>query len=492
MSLGDENSGIQEKRIWVIFFIGAFLLLFWNLGTRPFWGAEGRWAEGVREMLSRGDFWVPTINGLPHVTKPLLPYWFIMASAKFFGGLDEWSARLPAALFGFLTLVFFYLLSRRFLDKSLSLLGTALFLTSYGFFYYARLTQSEIYQLVWIVASIAWYVHFRDQVNFFSYLVFWFLVDLAALSKGLTGMAVPCLAVLVDWLINKNTRHLNVKSFLATLIGLAVYFLPYYGTAKALGSDLPFYLIVRENLLQAVSPYDHREPVYVYLIYWPELLLPWSPLLFLALGWGVRKWSNLTQEVKWILASNVAIFLLFTLARCRRSYYILPILPFSVLLMTFYLKFYYARYKKFIWRLVFVFLVLEIMIFAVLQPILSSPSEKYFGQTLARFLKQNPSLRPCAFKKVSANLFFYLNQTRPIPIIKDFSQAQNCDLLFFRERYYHKDPALKGLTVWGVPRKFCSKDPSKNYLLWSPKKDLFVPGLILWDGQTNHGKSQNR
>ena len=495
MAFKFENSVFMswkdKKEIFLL--AGGLILLFLNLGQRPLWGAEGRWAEAVREMLLRVDFWVPTLNGAPHLTKPLLPYWLLMLSAKIFGHLNEWTVRLPAAISGILTLVFFYLLSRKFLEKGLALLATGLFLTSYGFFYYARLTQSEIYQLLWVTAALAWYVHHREEKSFKGYLIFWLLVDLAALSKGLTGMAVPCLVVLMDWLVRKDTKHLNLKALLATLLGFALYFLHYYGIARASGSTLPFYLIIRENLLQAVSPYDHREPFYVYLIYWPELLLPWTPFLFLALGWAFKNWQRLSPDTRWILAGNLAVFFLFTLARCRRFYYILPIFPLSILLISVCLQSYYLRFKRFLWGAVWVFLAFEIIVFAILQPILSSSSEKAFGESLSAFLRQNPSLQVCVFKKASANLFFYLNLPRPVPVLRELGEVKDCDLLFFRERYYQKEPLLRerAQDLWGVPEKLRSKDPNKNYLLWILKEGNFsVPGLIsIHEGTNNEKKS---
>ncbi len=468
------------KKFFSLLFLGALLLLFFNLGKRPLFGAEGRWVEGVREMLLRGDLWVPTINGVPHVTKPLLPYWLIMFWAQIGGGLNEWTARLPAALCGLLALGAFYDLAKRLLSREEAWLLTGLFLTSFGFFNYARLTQSEIYQLAWIIAALAWYVRFREKRSFGVYFGFWLLVDLAAWSKGLTGLAVPCLVVLLDWVVRGEKRHLNAQAFLATVLGLGLHFLPYYGTARAMGSDLPFHLIVRENLLQAVNPYDHREPFYVYLFYWPELLLPWTPLLFLALFWAVKNWKNLSPSARWVLVANLGVFFLFTLARCRRFYYILPIVPLSFLLIGFYLREEAPKWSKHLKPVLLSVLVLEIVVFAFLQPLLSSPAEKVFGQAVKETLRQNPSLKLCAFKKVAANVFFYLDSPEPVFQTRSLEETTSCDLLFFRERYFRRDKRLQSLKgrYWLVPRKARSKDLSKNYVLVARDKGLKVSGLI--------------
>jgi len=460
--------------------VGSFLLLFLNLGQRPLFGAEGRWVEGVREMLLRQDLWVPTINGIPHVTKPLLPYWLIMFAAKVGPGLNEWTARIPAALSALMALGAFYWVAERLIGRQKALWTTGLFLTSFGFFNYARLTQSEIYQLAWIIAALAWYVRFREETKFWVYLVFWLLIDLAAWSKGLTGLAVPSLVVIIDWLVRRETRHLNVKALLASFLGLVIHFLPYYGTAKAMGSNLPFYLIVRENLLQLVDPYDHREPFYVYLLYWPELLLPWTPLFLLAFLWAFKRWKDLSMEARWILMANIAIFLLFTLARCRRFYYILPIVPFSFWLIGFYLRDSRFRWQRYLPPIFLSVLILEIAVFAILQPRYSSRAEKVFGQRVGEIVKSHPEQKVCAFKKASANLFFYLSLPHPIVVEKTFEALASCDLVFFRERYFRRNRYLQTLEgrYWVLPPEFRSRDLNKNYILVVRDEDLEVPGLI--------------
>jgi len=51
-----------------------------------------------------------------------------------------------------------------------------------------------------------------------------------------------------------------------------------------------------------------------------------------------NKFKTLASDERWLLLSNLAVFLIFPLAKDRRGYYILPILPFAVLLMITFLR----------------------------------------------------------------------------------------------------------------------------------------------------------
>jgi len=93
---------IRENFPAVVFWCSAIFLLFWSLGVKGLWGPEDRWAEVVREMRLTGDYFHPTINGVPYFDKPLLGYWLIALSAAVAGRLDEWVVRLPSAIAGLL------------------------------------------------------------------------------------------------------------------------------------------------------------------------------------------------------------------------------------------------------------------------------------------------------------------------------------------------------------------------------------------------------
>ena len=53
---------------------------------------EGRYAECAREMVATGDWLVPLLQGVPHLTKPPGAYWLIAAGLEAFGR-NEWGAR---------------------------------------------------------------------------------------------------------------------------------------------------------------------------------------------------------------------------------------------------------------------------------------------------------------------------------------------------------------------------------------------------------------
>src|ERR1044072_7716542 len=91
----------------------AGLLLFMGLGSMGLTDRdEGRNAEAGREMLETGGWISPTFNYQPLFAKPVLVYWLMSLSYRWFG-VDEFSARLPSAAFGLGLILLQYLFMSR-------------------------------------------------------------------------------------------------------------------------------------------------------------------------------------------------------------------------------------------------------------------------------------------------------------------------------------------------------------------------------------------
>lgn len=519
----------------IIFLFFLFFSIFFNLGKRPLFGVEGRWAEAAREMTLKGSWFLPTINFEPHITKPLIPFWLIKVSGELFG-YSEFSVRLPGSLLALFSVLLLYLLSKKLLEKRGALAATFLYSASLGFVEFARLAQSEIYQLFGIVSATCVYVYFRDKKSFLGYFLFFLALLWGALSKGLTAVAVITLFVMLDILLHKKFYHFNWKLIVSCILGIFLYFLPYYLTSLELNTALPFYLWFKENIKQAIDPYDNLRPFYIYFFYLPLWIAPFSLYLYDALYKFFKNYTLLSKTEKVFLLTTISIFLLFTLSKARRGYYILPILPFSILLITFYLKNYPYSYLTKVYRilshfipfltlstlfiilklrltlnfetifiilfftflqillliciykfhssiltLILLFFSIEALFYGYIQPEFSKSTEKLSGEFVYKFIELNPKLKLCYFSKEEspvANFYFYARITQRMEKYDNFSLAlRACDLIVVRKAIEEnwKDLAKEGnfdLIKFENP-----KDRSKSYYIFYNSSTLKTPSL---------------
>jgi 4-amino-4-deoxy-L-arabinose transferase-like glycosyltransferase len=76
----------------------GWIVVFWRLGYASLLDPdEAHYAELTREMLQRGSWLVPLLDGKPFIDKPVLFHWLQALSVAVIGE-TEFAARLPTAL----------------------------------------------------------------------------------------------------------------------------------------------------------------------------------------------------------------------------------------------------------------------------------------------------------------------------------------------------------------------------------------------------------
>ncbi len=100
----NDTVGALHRSVWTLVAIVMSVVWFALLDVRKLQHPdEGRYAEIAREMVVSGDWVTPRLNDLKYFEKPPLQYWLTAASYQAFE-LDEWTARLPGAIAGWLAI----------------------------------------------------------------------------------------------------------------------------------------------------------------------------------------------------------------------------------------------------------------------------------------------------------------------------------------------------------------------------------------------------
>lgn len=332
-SIADSLWGSKARLSYLL--LASVFLLFTLLGGREIWTQEHRWADIVSGMFYRHDFLHPYLGQSDYYDKPLLSYWLIALFAKISGALSIWALRLPSALAGLLAVWSTYRLGTRLKNQQLGLLSGWLLLTTFYFVFWARTSSADMLNLAGTLFAVAWYFDRKDKAGFLDYAVFFLILALTSLCKGLVGFVVPAIAVFVDVVLQKSWKqYLRLPVFLSVIPALIVYVLPFWASSYFGGEGYGqngLYLVYRENILRYFQPFDHQGPIYTYLVYLPVYLLPWALFFVPALLSVKGRWKTMTVESRWTAWTVLALFLFFTFSGSRRSYYVLPIVPFAIL-----------------------------------------------------------------------------------------------------------------------------------------------------------------
>lgn len=336
ISLDRQSASSRYERPDILLLIVAALLVFSTLGSRMFWGSEGRWAEVTREMMLTGDYFHPTINGEPYFDKPLVTYWVIAAVARLTGRLDEFAVRLPSAIAGLLAIWATLRLGAKLWSPAVGRMAACIAMTCYGVLLWSRSGAADTENLATVTLCTLWYWHRRERLGFATLLVLYLMVFVGSHMKGPVAAVVTGLVILPDAIREGRWKaFVRPSALLALAIGLVVFFAPFLWASRTntqtyQSSGLA--LVWQENFQRFLSPIDHMNPIYTYVVAIPELILPWSPLFICALIAAIKERKHLDERGRWLIWVIALIFVFFTACRSRRWYYILSVAPFCGLL----------------------------------------------------------------------------------------------------------------------------------------------------------------
>ncbi len=415
--------------------VASAVLLFAALGARDIWTQEHRWADIVSGMFYRHDFLHPYLGENRYYDKPLLSYWLIAAIAQLTGGLTTWALRLPSALSGLLAIWSIYRLGNRIKDKQLGLLAGWMLLTTFYFLFWARTSSADMLNLAGSLFAVSWYMDRRDTAGFFDYMVFFLVIALTSLCKGLGGAAVPVIAVFADVMLRGTFKqYLKLSVFVSALPALLIYVAPFIASSMVGGDSYGqngLYMVYRENVLRYFQPFDHQGPLYTYFIYLPVYMMPWALFFIPALVTVKSRWRAMSLDAKWCALSLLLLFVFFTASGSRRSYYVLPMVPFAILFTAEWLQ------SKRAWAagLVAIALPLLCVVFNFLPVVYyAKKSVNHFAQTLQH---EASTIKPWSSWNVvmldgESKLNFYLGlppTTKHYHIIGDRFQQTSMSLL---------------------------------------------------------------
>jgi 4-amino-4-deoxy-L-arabinose transferase-like glycosyltransferase len=344
----------------------AGLLFFLGLGSMGLTDRdEGRNAEAGREMLETGNWVSPTFNYEPRFAKPVLVYWLMSLSYRWFG-IDEFSARLPSAAFGIGLIVLQYLFLSRICGPVVALLGSLMLLLNIEIIGLSRMALTDSVLIFFTTLSLYSFwlgFHGRQRERGWRW-VCYLAMGMATLAKGPVGFLVPLLTIALYLTATGQWRRFWLEGTpVSGLLLFGVVALPWYLVMWSLhGSD--YAASAQANTVgRFLSPMEGHG--FTILFYVPVILLgffPWSGWLPFAWYQAYRSWraargrtsttsdpregstlphmSTLVGDVtqlEWFAAAWVfGVFLFFTLSSTRLAHYIGPLFPAAALLTAVY------------------------------------------------------------------------------------------------------------------------------------------------------------
>jgi len=318
------------------------VLLYPCLSFHLFEPDEGRYAQIPREMLEKGDWLVPVLQGEPYLDKPPLFYWLVMSSYALLG-THEWSARLVPALAIHGCVLLTYLLGRRSLGERSAWWGALALALSPAFVGMGRLLLLDGVLAFFVTLSI--FCCF-EAVRGWRLRRGWWLAAALACGLGILTKGPIALVLLVPpvWLYLRLGSAGAPITWRALFGFASVVFLvaaPWYLAMCLRLPGFAAYFLWEQNVVRFTMPFDHGRPIWFYGPIVLAGLFPGCLLLFpflRFLGSGREETSRRrVPELGFMLLAGSWCVLFFSLSGCKLPTYILPSFPFLTLALGHFL-----------------------------------------------------------------------------------------------------------------------------------------------------------
>jgi len=308
---------------------------------------EGHFAGVGREMVTRGDWVTPHLNGAPYLNKPPLLYWMIASSYSLFG-INTFAARLPLALIGWCGVLLAWHWSRRLFGAQAGRCAAIMLAVSAGWYLFChQLLIDALLSVILLLSSYALWLALQNPASLARWLAFYAACGLSVMAKGPIGFAFMALTLFGVLAWRKQLRLLLHWHHLAGVAVFAAVIAPWCVMLENANPGALRYMIVNENFKRAIDqrwPPDYsvvKVSPHMYVLIAIVWMAPWS-LLLPQVGSFAWKKSRVAErqespravaDALLILSFGVLLPILFFLPMSSRLvYYCLPaVLPFSIL-----------------------------------------------------------------------------------------------------------------------------------------------------------------
>jgi 4-amino-4-deoxy-L-arabinose transferase-like glycosyltransferase len=341
-----------SRRTWIALALIMAVVWFANLDVRKLQHPdEGRYAEIAREMVASGNWVTPRVNGIKYFEKPALQYWLTAASFEAFG-ISEWTARLPTALAGFLTVVAIGWAGAVLASPAVGVYSAAVLASCLWHFGMSHILTLDALLSFCLALALAGFLlaqradatpRERERMMLVAYVA----TAAGILTKGVVALAIPGTTLLLYSLATRDFgpwKRLHLARGLPLLLLLTA---PWFIVVSMRNPEFARFFFIHEHIERFLTPESRRPGPWWYFL--PMLvtgLLPWTGVFL----WRLKaSWRDAAVDAggfswaRFCLIWSAFILVFFSISHSKLPSYILPMFPALALVLGWQLEVMTAR-----------------------------------------------------------------------------------------------------------------------------------------------------
>ena len=324
------NEGPRRVVGFVLLLAISAALLCIDLGKRVFaTNDEARFPMLARDILANGEWWLPRLNGVPHLNKPPLHAWLIAVTAWPADAVTEWNAVLPSIVAALAVVVLTYWIASRLFDIEVAIVSALTVVTMAGVFTLARVPLPDMTLCAALTAAIAAFAAAEFAGWRHGVFAFYAVVAAAFWVKGPVVFLALAVVVVHTLATHGTAGWARLRSW-PGLILLVVLPLPWWLAGALAGHEAFGRDIVLNDFLLWYLPVGKwtwrqvTDPV----VQAATILLPWTIVLPFAVRWAVSEADPARRNrARLLIVWMAVIFCLVAISQEQRWRYYLPLCP---------------------------------------------------------------------------------------------------------------------------------------------------------------------
>ncbi len=295
---------------------------------------EGRYAQIAREMAATGDWVTIRYNGLKYFEKPPFHLWMSALAFEVFG-VGAWQARLWGAVSGLLAIAIMMAAAARWWGRGVGVAAGWVLLAMPLWNLGSHFNSLDIgVSAALTVALGCFLIAQHPQAGAISrrrwMLAVWAAMGVAVLTKGLMGLVLPGLVLVVYTLWSRDWAlwaRMHIGLGLVVFAGVTV---PWFALVTARNPEFAHFFFIHEHFQRYTSTVHQRhEPWWFFIPLMVAGFLPWSGLRrgLTACVREAPRATSVFQPERLLAAWVVAIFVFFSASGSKLPGYILPVMP---------------------------------------------------------------------------------------------------------------------------------------------------------------------
>lgn len=343
---------------FIVLSIAIILTLPW-LGLGHFYTrGEPREALVAVAMMEQGNYILPTFQG-EFAFKPPMLHWLVALFSLPQGYVSEYTARMPSAIASIAMVFAFFAFYSRRVTPLKALTASLILMTCFEVHRAAMTCRVDMVLMAFTVGSmLALYKWIENGCRRLPLLAS-LLASGAILTKGPIGVILPCFSMVAYLLIRQERWQKTVVAGIKFITLSAIIPIFWYIAAYHQGGEKFIQLVMEENFgrfLGKMSYESHENGIFYNVVMLLAGFVPYT--LIPAFGLFVIKWKmpnfrkssliNLWNRFRSIdnarlfaIVTAICIFVFYCIPKSKRSVYLLPMYPFTALLLSDYIIYLY-------------------------------------------------------------------------------------------------------------------------------------------------------